>query len=245
MAVLQAWRWRRLLPYALAAAMFALMASLFVPAMVVLSIGHYVFGLGGSQSVVATCAESVCGQMPGPQTPAWSGAGAQAVAVTWLPLETQVVDYYCARQQPCVDVAFVQAVMMQESGGDPVAVSASGALGLMQVEPSHFSAGQNPLDPLTNLMAGVGYLDSLDAMFHGDLPLVAAGYNAGPGAPEQWVSMYGTSDWSVLSQEPVVESWGANQGITTAQYVDDVMAYYGEFSAMGAAGAPPSAGTPS
>jgi hypothetical protein len=183
----------------------------------------------------AACLFSGC-QGPGGSSAAWDVPAVKAVTVTWLPLERQVVDRACAQSirvgRPCVPLAFVQAIMMQESGGNPRAGSPTGALGLMQVEPSHFAPGQDPFDPLTNLTVGVSFLNSLDATFSGNLPLVAAGYNAGPGAPEAWEATYGTSDWAVLSTEPVVEAWGASQGITTAQYVDDVMAYYARFSAL-------------
>jgi hypothetical protein len=154
-----------------------------------------------------------------------------AVQVRWLSVERKAVAYYCARAadrgDPCVDVAFVQAIMMAESGGNPLAVSSAGALGLMQVEPSHFQPGQDPLDPLTKVMVGVRFLNSLDVLFDGNLPLVAAGYNAGPGAVQYWESVFHTSNWAFLSAQPLVETWGNGQ---TWNYVQEVMAYYQAFS---------------
>ena len=113
--------------------------------------------------------------------------------------------------------------MLQESGGNPLALSSAGAFGLMQVEPSHFRPGQNPLDPLTNIMVGVGFLDRLDAMFGGNLPLVAAAYNAGPTAVEDWVSMFDVANWPALSAEPEVQAWSEGQ---TVAYVTFVLADY-------------------
>ncbi len=153
----------------------------------------------------------------------------RAVTQTWLHDETRAVDFYCARARgrPCVSVPFVQAIMMQESGGDPYAVSSAGALGLMQVEPSHFTPNENPLEPYTNILVGVGFLDQLDAIFNGNLPLVAAGYNAGPGIPEEWEGEFHTSSWSLLATEPVVQMYASGQ---TFEYVNYVMQCYAAFS---------------
>jgi soluble lytic murein transglycosylase-like protein len=136
----------------------------------------------------------------------------------------------------CVSVPFVQAVMMQESGGNPWTASSAGALGLMQVMPSHVSKGQDALDPATHILAGVEYLDALDRAFQGNLPLVAAGYNAGGGAVAAWAKELGTSAWPVLAQSPVVQAYADGQ---TYAYVSYVMGYYAYFSALAASQAPP------
>lgn len=80
-----------------------------------------------------------------------------------------------------VPVALVTAVAAQESGFRPRVVSSAGAIGLMQLMPGtarrfHVS---NPLDPRQSLAGGIAYLASLSARFHGDIPLILAGYNAG------------------------------------------------------------------
>lgn len=197
-------------------------------------------GIGSIGCIV----NGTCDATPGASAPSMDATAAELVTTQWLPQETAAVSYYCARVRgrPCVNVAFVQAIMMQESGGDVLAGSSAGAEGLMQVEPSHFAPGQNPFDPATNIMVGVGFLDQLDAEFGGNLPLVAAGYNAGPGAPEDWITTFHTSNWSVLSQEPEVQSWGANQGTTTEEYVNYVMAYYTQFSLVASPRAVPGHG---
>jgi hypothetical protein len=182
-------------------------------------------GLGAGDCIFT----GACDTSPGPSASSMDASAAELVMTQWLPQETAAVHYYCSRagSRPCVNVAFVEAVMLQESGGNALADSSAGALGLMQVEPSHFSATQNPLDPTTNIMVGVGFLDQLDAEFGGNLPLVAAGYNAGPGAVQEWERMFGTVTWAALEREPVVQGWGDGQ---TYAYVNYVMAYFSRFS---------------
>ncbi len=86
-----------------------------------------------------------------------------------------------------VDPFLVLALIHVESSFDPAAVSRSGAVGLMQlVEPTlrremerSGLRATNPLDPVTNVRAGVRYLRRLiDAFGEVDLALMA--YNAGP-----------------------------------------------------------------
>jgi len=77
---------------------------------------------------------------------------------------------------------WLRAVIVQESGGDPRAVSPKGAQGLMQLLPATGRAlGVNdPFDPLENIRAGARYLAGLLRQF-GDMRLALAAYNAGPG----------------------------------------------------------------
>lgn len=81
-----------------------------------------------------------------------------------------------------LDPALVRAVIEVESGGDPWAVSAAGAMGLMQLMPAtYFSLGSgNPFSPARNIAAGTEYLSRLSRRFGGDKRLIAAAYNAGP-----------------------------------------------------------------
>lgn len=197
------------------------------PAFVVVMLGITAASAIGQGVGTVFCDVTSC---QGPVVSSWNTPAVQAVTVTWLGLEEQTVNYYCTRaaerHEPCLDLPFVQAIMMQESGGDPNATSSAGAIGLMQVMPSHFSQGQNPYDPLTNLMVGVRYLDSLDVQFQGNSPLVAAGYNAGGGEVQYWVQTFGTSSWDALSQIPDIQGYAGGQ---TYAYVNDVMSYYDQF----------------
>ncbi|HVB09587.1 MAG TPA: lytic transglycosylase domain-containing protein [Bacillota bacterium] len=104
--------------------------------------------------------------------------------------------------------ALIQAVMIQESGGNPGAISSAGARGLMQLMPSTAqSLGVSDVNnPMQNLMGGAKYLAQLiqqyQIQYHSCLlqpagsaprmcldPLVLAlaAYNAGPAA----VAKYG------------------------------------------------------
>jgi soluble lytic murein transglycosylase-like protein len=88
-----------------------------------------------------------------------------------------------------VPPSLVSAVITQESGGDPSAVSGAGAMGLMQLMPGTANAYgvTNPFDPYQNVAGGVAYLRDLLERYHGNVPLALAAYNAGSGA----VAKYG------------------------------------------------------
>ncbi|MBI3158424.1 MAG: transglycosylase SLT domain-containing protein [Chloroflexi bacterium] len=77
-----------------------------------------------------------------------------------------------------LDPNLAATVMQIESCGDPLARSRSGAMGLFQVMPYHFAAGEQPYDPATNALRGLAYLhESLET--HLTTRLALAGYNGG------------------------------------------------------------------
>lgn len=90
-----------------------------------------------------------------------------------------------------LDPNLAAVVMQIESCGDPRARSQAGATGLFQVMPYHFALGEDPYNPDTNALRGLGYLKrSLDAA-RGNTRLALAGYNGGIG-----VIARGESAWS-------------------------------------------------
>lgn len=91
-----------------------------------------------------------------------------------------------AAQQFGIPAHWIEAVMDQESGGNPRALSCAGAMGLMQIMPAtwHMLAarhrlGSDPYEPRDNIIAGAAYLREMHDRY-GMTGMLAA-YNAGPG----------------------------------------------------------------
>lgn len=81
-----------------------------------------------------------------------------------------------------VNPALALAVAQQESGLDPAAKSAKGALGIMQLMPATAAElGVDPADPVQNIQGGIKYLKQLSDKYQGDLEKTLHAYNAGPG----------------------------------------------------------------
>jgi murein DD-endopeptidase MepM/ murein hydrolase activator NlpD len=81
-----------------------------------------------------------------------------------------------------LDPALLAAVVQQESGGDPAAVSVDGAQGLAQLMPATAAlyGVADPFDPTQNLDGAAAYLADLLARYDDNIPLALAAYNAGP-----------------------------------------------------------------
>jgi soluble lytic murein transglycosylase len=128
-----------------------------------------------------------------------------------------------------IDPLLLAALIRQESGFEPTAVSPAGARGLTQVMPETAAAlarqlglsSWDPADsfrPETSIMLGAAELAQRLRQFHGDLVLTLASYNAGPGAVQQWLAQRPTSDPDLfVAWIPYRE---------TAEYVQRVYAGY-------------------
>jgi soluble lytic murein transglycosylase len=91
----------------------------------------------------------------------------------------------------------VYAVMRQESGFDPDAVSSARAVGLLQLLPEtarQVAEGSSAAhddarltSPPYNIALGASYLHDLLDKFHGTVPLAVAAYNAGPESVSRWL----------------------------------------------------------
>ena len=96
-------------------------------------------------------------------------------------------EYYAGLYR--VPVELVEAIIDEESGWNPYALSPKGAAGLMQLMPAtavrfrvrdRFSVNEN-------IRGGVEYLAWLNQKFNGDLRLITAAYYVG----EYWISLRG------------------------------------------------------
>ncbi len=77
--------------------------------------------------------------------------------------------------------SLVMAIITEESGGQQTAISRTGAIGLMQLEPGTARwLGIDPYNPRANVIGGCLYLHQLLHLFHGRLSLALSAYNAGP-----------------------------------------------------------------
>lgn len=94
-------------------------------------------------------------------------------------LSLRWVEFYAATYQVPVDL--VMAIIDEESAWNPYAVSAKGAVGLMQLMPEtalRFGV-RNRFRLNENIRGGVAYLARLIREFRGDLRLVTAAYYVG------------------------------------------------------------------
>ncbi|MEM1385976.1 MAG: lytic transglycosylase domain-containing protein [Pseudomonadota bacterium] len=101
-----------------------------------------------------------------------------------------------------VEEALALSIARRESEFNIAAISPAGARGLMQVMPAtaqnvarklglDYQLGKLTTDAVFNATLGSAYLAELIDEFGESYPLVAAGYNAGPGRPRSWIELYG------------------------------------------------------
>lgn len=121
----------------------------------------------GRQAQAVGQATTAAGRVPGSVPEAYRGIVAEAA------------------QKYGVDPALIGAMMAQESGGNPNAVSSAGAQGLMQVIPSTGAmyGVSDPAalrDPATSIDVGVHYFADLLKQYGGNVENALAAYNGGP-----------------------------------------------------------------
>ncbi|MEP2027400.1 MAG: lytic transglycosylase domain-containing protein [Paracoccaceae bacterium] len=116
--------------------------------------------------------------------------------------------YYAIHPMNAMDLPMapemVLAIARRESEFDPVVTSGAGAHGLMQIMPATAravavklgkSASHTTERLLTewqyNAQLGSAFLSTLAGQFDGNVVMMSAAYNAGPGRPRRWMSLYG------------------------------------------------------
>lgn len=96
------------------------------------------------------------------------------------------LDQIAAKQSSVEGVppALILALIQVESGGNPRAVSSSGAQGLMQLTRATAEryGATNPFDPVSNVAAGARFLHDLLLHYRQNLRLTLAAWNVGQGA---------------------------------------------------------------
>lgn len=127
---------------------------------------------------------------------------------------------------------FVHAIMRQESAFSPEVVSPARAVGLLQLLPETAKgiAAKNSVSfeegsltqPAVNIDLGTRYMAYLSGIWKGNLPLVAASYNAGPKAVSRWLTRSGVREVDLfVAQIPYGE---------TRAYVGRVMGNFARYA---------------
>ena len=176
--------------------------------------------IGGQNGAAADTTVTEQTGDPAAEQPAPEGAVPLGVVGGIAPLFTREVQHWAPQivawaTEFGIDPNMAATVMQIESCGDPNAVSGSGAQGLFQVMPFHFSAGEVMQDPDTNANRGMAYLAQGMQMHNGDTGLTFAGYNGGHGtAAKGWAAWANETQryytWSTGIYEDAVAGAGSS-----------------------------------
>lgn len=127
----------------------------------------------------------------------------------------------------------VKAIVMTESGGDPMATSKAGAQGLMQLMPATAKelGVTDPMDPQQNIEAGSRYINTLLTRYDGNKMKALAAYNWGMGNLDKAMRKANVNSWPALVRKLGVRSKSNPGGIPkeTVEYVKKVMATEKQF----------------
>ncbi len=133
-----------------------------------------------------------------------------------------------------MDPAFVYAVVRHESNFQPLAVSAAGARGLMQIKPATAASisgvgdGRTVRlnDPSTNLAIGQRYLIQLsdNALVGDDLLKLIAAYGQGPAGMNHWAEKIRDNDDPFVFLEAIPSPF-------MRQFVEDVLTFQWQYAA--------------
>ncbi len=126
---------------------------------------------------------------------------ARAAAQRGFILPQRAYPMHSAPDGGSAEPALILAITRQESSFDPNVRSGAGATGMMQLMPAtakilarkvgvSYSASQL-YEPEYNMRLGAAYLGQMVDHFSGSYIMTAAGYNAGPGRPVQWIQFCG------------------------------------------------------
>lgn len=158
------------------------------------------------------------------------------------PLFTSEVEYWSAdlarwADAYNLDLNLFATVMQIESCGHPTVVSSSGAQGLFQVMPFHFSDGEDMIDPDTNALRAANFLNYCYTYSNHDIGLTLACYNGGPSvvnknmhawpAETQRYYMWGVGIYADAiqnrSESATLNRWLAAGGSTLCQMADTTL----------------------
>ncbi len=141
-----------------------------------------------AQQMMGNMGEAIQPKTPACLTPAPSPLSPAVVALD-SPAKKEIAKLvYQLAPAYSVDPTLALAIIAVESGFRVNVVSPKQAQGLMQLIPStaqRFHV-KNAFDAADNIKGGLGYLQWLLAYFQGNISYVAAAYNAGEGAVDQY-----------------------------------------------------------
>jgi soluble lytic murein transglycosylase-like protein len=144
----------------------------------------------GDASYIDVASDAVLGVESFPDPVAVTTATATPVEPAETALTPAEMHTMLARAgtQHHIDEDLLASIVKAESGGRVLAVSRTGAQGLMQLMPRTATelGVADAFRPEQNIAGGTAYLDQLLLRYHDNAALALAAYNAGPGAVDKY-----------------------------------------------------------